>query len=209
MNELFRNACLVLCFVLLLTNSTVANAQDSSPKPPLTPERLEQLKDKADRFYQAGRMQEAFAIFNGILAKNGDEYSQYMSGYMMFLGQGTQANAEHGAAWMMVAANSGNGLLWEAANTVFLSLDRGARRDAHKIQRDLSFKYGRCAMKKRLVSQLENLARKPSRRRQPIDTTRVTAVYGIEALEAPRELTKARAKLNQHILNTSCFVTST
>ena len=205
MNELFRSFCLVTCFLFLGLSGNAATAQDISLKPPLTAERFEHLKDKADRYYQAGRMEEAYAIFNGVLAQNGDPYSQYMTGYMLFSGQGTPANVRWGAAWMMVAANSGNGLLFEAANTVFLSLDRGERRDAHKIQRDLNHEYGRCAMKQRLILQLENLARKPSRRRSPIDTTRVTAVYGIEALEAPRELSKARARANQDIFTKSCL----
>ncbi len=205
MNEFLTHLCVFACVMFLAMNGKTTQAQDASQAQALTPERMEYLKDKADRFYQAGRMAEAYAIFNGPLAQNGDAYSQYMTGLMLFQGQGTPLNQTLGAAWMLVAANAGNGLLFEAADTAFDSLDRGQRRDAHKALERLNKEYGRCALKRRLIDQLQNLAREPSQR-EAMDTTRVTAVYGLDALDAPRELNRARAREHKKIISKACVI---
>ena len=63
---------------------------------------------KAEKAYSEGRYRDAFWYYRKDLAPVGDKYAQYMVGYMMENGLGTDVDKEGAAAWYLLAAERGH-----------------------------------------------------------------------------------------------------
>lgn len=166
----------------------------------VTPESFEEMKLLADEAYETKRYREAFKLFRDTLARHGDAYSQYMTGYMLRTGLGTDRDLPTGTAWMMLAGEQGNLQLMESANLAAAALKPGDERRANKILRDLRRQYGNCALLNELVVELkDNLT--ASSRPGNAKTERISAVYG--AVGTADEL-RERIKLQEHVYERHC-----
>ncbi|MEL7298675.1 MAG: hypothetical protein AAGJ86_13515 [Pseudomonadota bacterium] len=63
---------------------------------------------KAEKAYNEGRYRDAFWYYRKDLAPVGDKYAQYMVGYMMENGLGTDVDKQGAAAWYLLAAERGH-----------------------------------------------------------------------------------------------------
>jgi len=61
-------------------------------------------QSKAEKLYERGDFKRALFIYEKELAKTGDKYAQYMTGYMYLMGQGTSADPVVASAWYRLAA---------------------------------------------------------------------------------------------------------
>ena len=62
------------------------------------------FQSKADKLYERGDFKRALFIYENELAKTGDKYAQYMTGYMYLMGQGAKADPVLASAWYRLAA---------------------------------------------------------------------------------------------------------
>ena len=61
-------------------------------------------QSKAETLYERGDFQRALFIYEKELARKGDKYAQYMTGYMYLMGQGASADPVLASAWYRLAA---------------------------------------------------------------------------------------------------------
>ena len=59
---------------------------------------------KAESLYQRGDYKRAHFIYSSDLARQGDKYAQYMTGYMYLMGLGVEADPVKASAWYRIAA---------------------------------------------------------------------------------------------------------
>ena len=65
------------------------------------------IQAKAEELFSRGDYERALIIYEKELAKTGDKYSQYMTGYMYLMGHGVQADRALASAWYRLAAERG------------------------------------------------------------------------------------------------------
>lgn len=177
-----------------------AIAQASHHQEVLTPELFETLKLDADDLYESRRYEEAFELFGGALSQHGDAYSQYMTGYMMRAGLGTEQDVPTGTAWMMLAGEQGNLQLMEAANLAAASLSPRDERKANRILRTLRAEYSNCALLDKLVDELKvalDGETGPS-------YERITVVYGDTPDTMSRDELRERFDLQRNVYRNHC-----
>jgi len=61
-------------------------------------------QDKAETLYERGDYKRAHFIFSNELARQGDKYAQYMTGYMYLMGQGVEEDPVAASAWYRISA---------------------------------------------------------------------------------------------------------
>jgi hypothetical protein len=59
---------------------------------------------KAESLYERGDYKRAHFIYSSDLARQGDKYAQYMTGYMYLMGLGVEADPVKASAWYRIAA---------------------------------------------------------------------------------------------------------
>lgn len=59
---------------------------------------------KVDSLYERGDYKRAHFIYSNELARQGDKYAQYMTGYMHLMGQGVEEDPVTASAWYRIAA---------------------------------------------------------------------------------------------------------
>ncbi len=62
------------------------------------------FQSKAETLYERGDFKRALFIYKEELAKTGDKYAQYMTGYMYLMGQGATSDPVLASAWYRLAA---------------------------------------------------------------------------------------------------------
>ncbi|MEN7342736.1 MAG: hypothetical protein AAAFM81_07305 [Pseudomonadota bacterium] len=106
---------------------------------------------KAERAYDAGDYKAAFWYYRKELAPIGDKYAQYMVGYMLENGLGTQRNPIEAAAWFELAAERGHEQLVDAHRTFRASLSESQRDSIEATLTDLKFEYSDRSLLERLI----------------------------------------------------------
>ncbi len=61
-------------------------------------------QEKVESLYERGDFKRAHFIYSNELARQGDKYAQYMTGYMYLMGQGVEEDPVKAAAWYRIAA---------------------------------------------------------------------------------------------------------
>jgi len=59
---------------------------------------------KVETLYERGDYKRAHFIYSNELARQGDKYAQYMTGYMYLMGQGVEQDRVRASAWYRIAA---------------------------------------------------------------------------------------------------------
>ena len=110
----------LLCLVFLIAGLAPAYAGEY----PTGAENSKTLRTqaKAEELFSRGDYKRALFIYEKELAKTGDKYSQYMTGYMYLKGHGVQADAALASAWYRLAAERGAPEFVEVRDRVMKSL---------------------------------------------------------------------------------------
>lgn len=194
----------ILGIALLAGLTPILSAETLESGTSLTPERFEIYQIKADAEYKNRNYTEAFKLYSGVLAPNGDAYAQYMTGFMLGQGIGTPADAAAGAAWLSLAAEQGNQEIYAYSNTVNAALSPGDERQADRLYRKLKDEYGGCALQGQLIEQLESLLSPKRKAKGSTGTNRITLTYGADALGAGEETQRERLKQQRKSHKSGC-----
>lgn len=91
-----------LALLFALTGATLARWAEY-PTGPMDAATV-RIQSKAESLYERGDFKRALFIYEKELAKTGDKYAQYMTGYMYLMGQGATADPVRASAWYRLAA---------------------------------------------------------------------------------------------------------
>lgn len=93
-----------LLMTLALFASTTAIAQWSEFPTGDVDSHTIRVQAKVESLYERGDYKRAHFIYSNELARQGDKYAQYMTGYMHLMGQGVEEDAVMASAWYRIAA---------------------------------------------------------------------------------------------------------
>ncbi len=93
-----------IALVLLLALTGGAAAQWADYPAGTIDSKTLRSQSKAEKLYQRGDFERALFIYEKELARTGDKYAQYMTGYMYLMGQGASADPVLASAWYRLAA---------------------------------------------------------------------------------------------------------
>lgn len=125
------------------------------PGPPMT-RQISRARERADEFYRKREFRRAFFIYRDTLASTGDKYAQYMTGYMLYLGQGTPVDTPTAAAWLRLAAERGEERFVTVRERVEGRLTDAETAEAAKTFAELAEDYGDKAILQKLVREDRN-----------------------------------------------------
>lgn len=97
-----QNLSLLLMFVMLSSGSALAQWTEF-PTGDLD-SRTVRTQAKVETLYERGDYKRAHFIYSNELARQGDKYAQYMTGYMYLMGQGVDQDRVRASAWYRIAA---------------------------------------------------------------------------------------------------------
>ena len=93
-----------IALVMLFALAGGAAAQwEDYPAGPIDSKTL-RTQSKAEKLYERGDFKRALFIYEKELAKTGDKYAQYMTGYMYLMGHGAPSDPVLASAWYRLAA---------------------------------------------------------------------------------------------------------
>jgi len=94
--------------ILLLTLTMLASApslaQGAAYPPGNIDSRTVRNQAKVESLYERGDYKRAHFIYSNELARQGDKYAQYMTGYMYLMGQGVEEDPVKASAWYRISA---------------------------------------------------------------------------------------------------------
>jgi hypothetical protein len=93
-----------LLLVLLVLASGSALAQWTEFPTGDLDSRTVRTQAKVETLYERGDYKRAHFIYSNELARQGDKYAQYMTGYMYLMGQGVEQDRVRASAWYRIAA---------------------------------------------------------------------------------------------------------
>ena len=96
---------------------------------------------KAESLYQRGDYKRAHFIYSNELARLGDKYAQYMTGYMYLMGQGVVEDPVRASAWYRIAAERRIPEFMAVRDQVLRALDDGQRAQSDKLYVELRREY--------------------------------------------------------------------
>lgn len=145
---------------LLMVPSTYGQEPDAAvalefPGPPMT-RQISRARERADEFYRKREFRRAFFIYKDTLAATGDKYAQYMTGYMLYLGQGTPVDTPTAAAWLRLAAERGEERFVTVRDRVEGRLTDAETAAAAKTYAELAPEFGDKAILEKLVREDRN-----------------------------------------------------
>jgi TPR repeat protein len=97
-----RTNTLLIMLALLVPGLTVAQWAEF-PTGDLD-SRTIRTQEKVESLYERGDYKRAHFIYSNELARQGDKYAQYMTGYMYLMGQGVEEDPVKAVAWYRIAA---------------------------------------------------------------------------------------------------------
>jgi hypothetical protein len=113
---------------------------------------------KVESLYERGDYKRAHFIYSNELARQGDKYAQYMTGYMYLMGQGVEENPVKASAWYRISAERRAPEFMAVRDQVLLVLNEEQRRQSDKLYVQLRKDYSDLAiMMGLLVEDLESL----------------------------------------------------
>ena len=127
---------------LLLLLSATATAQWAEFPTGDLDSRTLRIQIKAEGLYEKGDFKRAHFIYSSELARLGDKYAQYMTGYMYLMGQGVAEDPVRASAWYRMAAERRSPEFVAVRDELLstLSTEERARSDALylELRRELS-----------------------------------------------------------------------
>lgn len=152
-----KNRHFLIAGLVALLLSPTGHAQEGDaavamefPGPPMT-RQISRARERADEFYRKREFRRAFFIYRDTLAATGDKYAQYMTGYMLYLGQGTPVDTPTAAAWLRLAAERGEDRFVTVRERVEGRLTDAETAAAARTFAELSSEYGDRAILEKLV----------------------------------------------------------
>jgi hypothetical protein len=97
-----RMSSMLIALALLVSAPAVAQWAEI-PTGDLEPRTL-RTQAKVESLYERGDYKRAHFIYANELARQGDKYAQYMTGYMYLMGQGVDEDPVRASAWYRIAA---------------------------------------------------------------------------------------------------------
>jgi TPR repeat protein len=86
------------------------------------------MQEKVDTLFEKGDYERAYFIYREELVPLGDEYAQYMVGYMTLVGKGVPGDLIAGSAWYRLAAERGDSAFVQSSNEVLRLLNEEQRK---------------------------------------------------------------------------------
>ena len=149
---------LLISLALLVSGS--AMAQWTQPPTGGPDSRIERIQAKAESLYERGSYKRAHFIYSNELARKGDKYAQYMTGYMYLMGHGVVEDPVIASAWYRIAAERQAPEFIAVRDQVLQTLDDEKRVRSDELYVHLRREYSDLAIvMEMLVKDLENLSR--------------------------------------------------
>ena len=130
---------LLLMLVVLASGSAVAQWTKLSTGS--IDARTLRTQAKAEALYQRGDYERAHFIYSNELARLGDKYAQYMTGYMYQMGHGVEEDPVHASAWYRIAAERRVTEFMAVRDQVLLSLSDNERQRSDELYVELRKEY--------------------------------------------------------------------
>jgi TPR repeat protein len=103
--------------------------------------RTARIQAKVETLYERGDYKRAHFIYSNELARQGDKYAQYMTGYMYLMGQGVEEDPVRASAWYRLAAERRAPEFIAARDQVLQSLNDEQRARSDEIYVELRKEY--------------------------------------------------------------------
>lgn len=115
-------------------------------------------QSKVETLYERGDYERAHFIYSHELARVGDKYAQYMTGYMYQMGQGVPEDPVRASAWYRIAAERKSPEFMAVRDQLMRTLSAGERARSDAVYLELRKEYSDLAIAMRaLVKDLEAL----------------------------------------------------
>lgn len=148
---------------------------------------------KAESLYQRGDYKRAHFIYSHELARLGDKYAQYMTGYMYQMGQGVVEDPVRASAWYRIAAERRIPEFIAVRDQVLRALDDGQRARSDKLYVELRKEYSDLVIVMGLLDEeTENLKMARTGSRLAVRSGSVTVVDPRTGMQTSAEIVRKR-----------------
>ena len=114
--------------------------------------RTARIQVKVESLYQRGSFKRAHFIYSNELARQGDKYAQYMTGYMFQMGQGVDEDPVVASAWYRIAAERRVPEFIAVRDQVLQTLDDEQRARSDELYVELRKEYSDLVIIMRLLA---------------------------------------------------------
>jgi TPR repeat protein len=147
-----------LLIILALLAPALAVAQWSEFPTGDLDSRTMRTQAKVESLYERGDYKRAHFIYSNELAREGDKYAQYMTGYMYMMGQGVEEDPVKASAWYRIAAERRAPEFMAVRDQVLQNLNDEQRARSDELYVELRKEYSDLVIiMELLVEDLDNL----------------------------------------------------
>ena len=126
----------ILLLILTMLASAPALAQWAEFPAGNIDSRTVRNQAKVESLYKRGDYKRAHFIYSNELARQGDKYAQYMTGYMYLMGQGVEENPVKASAWYRISAERRAPEFMAVRDQALLVLNEEQRQQSDKLYVD-------------------------------------------------------------------------
>ena len=130
-----------LLIILALLVPTLAVAQWTEFPTGDLDSRTMRTQSKVESLYERGDYKRAHFIYSNELARQGDKYAQYMTGYMFLMGLGVEEDPVKASAWYRIAAERRGPEFMAVRDQVLQTLNDEQRAQSDKLYVELRKEY--------------------------------------------------------------------